>query len=156
MTDIPPLYELSVERHIAAPPAVVWRVMTERLAEWWCPKPWTTEVVEQDWRPGGRSAMVMHGPNGEAMPMDGVFLDVIPGRSFVFTDAFTKGWQPQKAFMVGFFQLTATDGGTHYRAGARHWDETAMEQHEAMGFADGWTAVATQLATLAEAEAARG
>ena len=45
-------HELSVTRLIDAPVALVWKTATERLAEWWCPKPWTTEIVEQDWRAG--------------------------------------------------------------------------------------------------------
>jgi uncharacterized protein YndB with AHSA1/START domain len=33
---------------------------------------------------------------------------------------------------------------------ARHWDEKAMQTHRAMGFEQGWGAVADQLAELAE------
>ena len=69
--------ELSVTRLIDAPVETVWKIATERLEEWWCPKPWTVEIIEQDWRAGGRSAMVMRGPNGEEMPHEGVFLEVI-------------------------------------------------------------------------------
>ena len=36
MSDAP--FELSVERHIAAPPAALWTIMTDRITEWWCPK----------------------------------------------------------------------------------------------------------------------
>jgi len=50
------------------------------MEEWWCPKPWTVEIIEQDWHAGGRSAMVMRGPNGEEMPQEGVFLEVSPGK----------------------------------------------------------------------------
>jgi len=32
-------YELSITRLIDVPPATVWRVWTERLEEWWAPKP---------------------------------------------------------------------------------------------------------------------
>lgn len=39
-------HELAVERHISAPPEAVWQIMTDRLAEWWCPKPWRTEIIE--------------------------------------------------------------------------------------------------------------
>lgn len=78
---------------------------------------------------------------------------MVPNRSIVFTDAFAAGWMPQKAFMVGFVTLTPEGAGTRYRAGARHWDEEACRQHEAMGFAAGWSTVADQLAELAEAEA---
>jgi uncharacterized protein YndB with AHSA1/START domain len=144
-------FELSIERHIAASPEAVYKIWTERLAEWWCPKPWTTELIALDLRPGGRSAMVMSGPNGETSPVEGVVLDVIPGRLIVFSDAFTVGWIPNKPFMVGIFSFTPEGSGTRYRAAARHWDEAAMQQHAQMGFIDGWTTVANQLAELAEA-----
>jgi uncharacterized protein YndB with AHSA1/START domain len=147
-------YELSVTRLIDAPVELVWTIATERMPEWWCPRPWTTEIVEQDWRPGGRSAMIMRGPNGEEHPQEGVFLEVIPGKRFVFTDAFKAGWIPQTAFMVGFFEFADEGGKTRYTAGARHWSEEALKQHEAMGFADGWGKVAKQLAEIAETEKA--
>jgi len=145
-------HELAVERYINAPPEKVWRIMIDRLTEWWCPKPWTTEIIENDWRPGGRSAMVMRGPNGEESGGEGVFLEVIPNRRFVFTNAFLAGWIPATPFMVGIFELTPEGSGTRYRAAARHWDEAAMQQHKEMGFTEGWTTVANQLAALAEAE----
>lgn len=150
----PPL-ELSVACHIDAAPAMVWRIMTERLAEWWCPTPWRTEIIALDWRAGGRCAMVMHGPNGQQSPSEGVFLEVVPGVRWVSTDAFSPGWKPKEPFMVGIWEIAADGAGTRYRAAARHWTEDAYAQHKAMGFADGWGAVALQLKTLAEAEASR-
>ena len=145
--------ELSVTRLIDAPVALVWKIATERLAEWWCPRPWMTDIIEQDWRPGGRSAMIMRGPNGEEHPMEGVFLEVTPERRFVFTDALKAGWSPQTAFMVGLFEFADEGGKTRYTASARHWTAEAKAQHEEMGFVGGWTAVAGQLAEIAEAEA---
>lgn len=144
--------ELSVTRHIAAPPDRVWRIMTERLPEWFCPKPWRTEVIEQDWRAGGRSAVVMHGPNGEKSSGDGVFLEVTPGRRFVFTDAFVAGWRPRGPFMVGIMEIEPEGDGTRYTASARHWSEESLRQHKEMGFEAGWSTVADQLAELAEAD----
>ena len=146
-------YNLSITRLIDAPVDVVWKVATERLTEWWCPKPWTTEIVEMDWRAGGRSAMTMHGPEGEEHPQEGVFLEVTSGKRFVFTDAYTVGWVPQNPFMTGVFEFADEGGKTRYTASARHWTEKAFKQHEAMGFEDGWGAVAEQLAALAEEEA---
>lgn len=147
-------HELVIERLINAPVSAVWKAWTDHLEEWWCPKPWRTEIVEQDLRPGGRSAMVMRGPEGEAHPMEGVILEVVPERSVVFTDAFTKGWKPAGPFMVGFFELMPQGDKTHYRAGARHWTAEAKAQHEAMGFIDGWTKVAEQLEEVAKRLAA--
>lgn len=144
------LYELSVTRLIQTPRADVYRVWTERLTEWWCPKPWTTEVVEQNLRPGGRSALVMRGPNGEVSDMEGVVLEVVPNERIVFTNAFTAGWVPQAPFMVGLFTFADEDGGTRYTATARHWDAETMRKHEEMGFHPGWDIVAGQLAALCE------
>ena len=152
-------WELSVTRHIAAPPDAVWKIMTERLTEWWCPRPWRTEIIEQDWRAGGRSSVMMHGPNGEKSGGEGIFLEVTPGKRFVFTDAVAKTtgkWTAQGPFMIGGFEISPEGGGTHYYAWARHWDEQACRRHEEMGFIEGWKAVAEQLAELAEGEAGAG
>ena len=147
-------FELAIERFSDAPPEMVWRVWTERLEEWWASKPWTTRVIANDMRPNGRMdgrmALVLGGPDGAASEMEGVYTEVIPNKSIVFTNAFTAGWIPQAPFMVGFFAFSPEGKGTRYRAGARHCDEAAHQRHEAMGFTQGWTIVADQLASLAE------
>lgn len=148
MSDVP--YELSVTRHIAAPPERVFRIWVDRLEEWFAPKPWTTRLIEQDLRPGGRSAMVMKGPDGETPPMEGVILEVVENRRIVVTDAFSAGWIPQTAFMVSIMTFEPEGDGTRYTAAARHWNEEARKQHEAMGFHPGWDIVADQLAALCE------
>lgn len=142
---------LQIERHIGAKPDVVWHAMTKRQPEWWCPKPWTVEIIAQDWRAGGRSAMVMRGPDGEEMRQEGVFLEVVDGRRFVTTDAFRVGWVPQPAFMTGCWEVMPDGDGSLYRASARHWNATDMQRHEAMGFTNGWGICADQLAAMCTA-----
>lgn len=144
-------WALTIERRIAAPPAKVWQIMTERQTEWWCPKPWHAEIIEQDWRAGGRSAMVMKGPEGEEHPQEGVFLEVTPGVRFVSTDAFHQGWKPAGPFMVGIWEIAPDGDGTLYRARALHWTEEAMASHADMGFEQGWNACTDQLQALCEA-----
>jgi uncharacterized protein YndB with AHSA1/START domain len=146
-------HELSITRLINASPETVYRVWTERTREWWAPLPYTTPVVEMDVRNGGRGRMVMKAPDGTEMPNEGVFLEVVPNRKIVITDAFTTGWIPQDAFMVAIFTFEPEGSGTRYTARVRHWNEEARKRHEAMGFQQGWTAVAGQLAELAEASA---
>jgi uncharacterized protein YndB with AHSA1/START domain len=143
-------YELSVTRLIAAPPETVYRAWTEHTESWFAPKPWKTQVLEQDLRPGGRSLIKMSGPEGELEPMEGVFLEVVPNRRIVSTDAFAAGWRPAKPFMVSITTFEPEGDGTRYTATARHWDEESMKQHEAMGFHQGWGMVAQQLAEVAE------
>lgn len=149
-------HELSITRLIDAPRAVVWQVWTERTAEWFCPRPWRVDIVAQELRAGGRSAMVMHGSAGEEMPLEGVFLEVVPNRRIVSTDAFAAGWQPAGPFMVAITEFADEGAGTRYTATARHWTAEARAQHEAMGFATGWATVADQLAAIAEDVARAG
>ena len=144
-------FELGVSRRIGAPVEHVWRTMIERFGDWFCPLPWRAEAREVDWRAGGRSLVVMHGPEGEAVVNEGVVLAFEPNRRFVFTDAFTVGWRPSGPFMVAVFEVEAEGGGTLYRASARHWTREAMERHRAMGFETGWGVAADQLKALAEA-----
>ncbi|MET0364518.1 MAG: SRPBCC family protein [Sphingobium sp.] len=145
------LKELSVTRYIAAPPEKVWHVLTERQTEWWCPKPWRVEIVEQDRRAGGRASMTMVGPDGEVMPQEGIYLAYEEGRRFVTTDALNAALEPQGPFMVGIWEIEPEGDGTRYTARARHWTAEAMEQHRAMGFTEGWGVCADQLAALCEA-----
>ncbi|MGE4429204.1 MAG: SRPBCC domain-containing protein [Sphingobium sp.] len=143
--------ELSVHCTIDAPPDKVWDIMTHRLTEWWCPHPWTIEIVAMDWRAGGRNAMIMRGPDGEEMPQEGIFLEVVPGRRFVVTDAVTHDMHPKGPFMIGIWEVVPQGDGSLYRASARHWTDEACKSHADMGFADGWSICARQLKALAEA-----
>ncbi len=156
MTEHPnniPDQELSVEIFIDAAPDHVWTLMTQRQVDWWCPKPWRIEVVEQDWRAGGRAAITMFGPDGETNPIEGIFLEVVPGCRFVTTDAITADMRPAAPFMIGIWEITPEGSGTRYRASARHWTAEAMAQHRDMGFEAGWMVCAQQLKALAEGSA---
>lgn len=148
-----PEYALSLERTLAVPRAAVWRCWTEPalLCQWFCPKPWGVSHADIELHVGGRFFTQMVGPNGEQVPNSGVFLNVEAGRQLVFTDAFARAWVPSgKAFMVGEITLSdAPDGGTRYLARALHWSEADRQQHEAMGFHEGWAAATRQLEALA-------
>jgi uncharacterized protein YndB with AHSA1/START domain len=147
-------HELSIERTLDAPVSAVWKAWTHHLEEWWAPRPWTTKIVEQDLRPGGKSVLDMRGPDGEGGPMEGIFLEVTPERRIVFTNAMDGDWNPKNPYpmmIIGYFEFTDLgDGRTGYRAGARHWTAEAVEQHRAMGFEEGWGLCAEQLGEVAQ------
>lgn len=133
----------------------IWRCWTEAdlLKKWFAPSPWTTTEVELDVRPGGTNRFVMRSPDGQDMPNQGVYLDVVPNRTLVFTDAFTSAWHPsERAFMTVVVNLE-DDGPnkTKYIVRVRHWSVEACEQHVKMGFHDGWGQCARQLEAVAQA-----
>ncbi len=151
MTPTPDDRTLQLTRLIPAPRHLLWRAWTEPglLMQWFCPKPWRVVRAELDVRPGGRSLIVMQGPEGPEVPNPGIYLEVDPGRRLVATDAFTDAWTPSdKPFMVLDLQLSDEAGGTRYTAMAHHWTREAKAEHEAMGFHAGWGQATDQLAEL--------
>jgi uncharacterized protein YndB with AHSA1/START domain len=150
-------HELSVTCHIAAPRGIVWKVWTDMKGDWFCPKPWRAEVIEEDLRPGGRSAIRMFGPDGEDTgPMEGVFLEVRPGEKVVSTDAYASGWAPQTPFMTSIWSFSDEGEGVRFTAIARHWNAEAKQKHEEMGFHPGWDQMMEQFKDLCEKAAVRG
>ncbi len=144
--------ELSFSRLLDAPREKLFRCWTEPqlLTQWFTPPPWKTIKAEVDVRAGGQCNITMQGPEGQEVPNPGVYLDVIPGRKLVFTDAFTTAWRPSaKAFMVGEIKFEDEDGKTRYTATVRHWSAEDSKQHEAMGFHQGWGIATDQLEALA-------
>lgn len=150
-----PKHELVLELILDAPREKLYRCWTEPelMKKWFAPKPWTTPHVENELRAGGKSLVVMRSPEGQEFPNPGQFLELVPNRKIVFTDAFTGDWVPKDGapFFVG--EVTFEDAGpgkTRYRARALHWTDEAKTQHEQMGFIPGWTQCARQLEELAK------
>ncbi|WP_374654050.1 SRPBCC family protein [Dongia sp.] len=145
--------ELVLDRLLDAPREKLFRIWTDpsTYGQWFCPKPWTVTKAELDVRPGGKSFIVMQGPEGQEFPSRGIYLDVVKNEKIVFTDAFTDAWTPSdRAFMVATVTFADEGGKTRYRAVARHWTPDARAEHEKMGFHEGWGIVATQLEALAK------
>ncbi len=148
-----PQHSLVLERVLDATPAQIYKAWTtpELLKQWFAPAPWTIVSADCDLRPGGSSGIVMKSPEGEEYPNPGVYLELVPDKRIVTTDAFLPGWIPTgQPFMVAHVELEDLgDGRTKYTATAMHWTEEARAQHEQMGFHEGWGQVADQLNALA-------
>ena len=144
-------HELVLTRLIDAPREKLFRAWTEPelMKQWFCPRPWTTPVIEVDLRAGGANYILMRGPDGTEMPNRGVYLEVVKNERIVFTDAYTSAWVPSaKPFFTGIITFEDEGGKTRYTARARHWTREDRETHEKMGFHEGWGACADQLAEL--------
>jgi len=152
--ETPHEYDLVLERTIAAPADVLYRCYTEPdlVCQWFCPEPWKVTEAQLDLRPGGASYHRMEGPDGDVNHVRGQYVEIVPGKRIVGTDAFIGNWVPsEKPFMTSIITFRDMgDGTTLYRAVARHWSEEDMKGHEAMGFHEGWGKAADQLAELAQ------
>ena len=149
----PAEHELVLTRLLDAPKEKLFRCWTEPqlLKQWFAPKPFTVPVADVDVRAGGASNIVMRGPDGTDYPNAGMYLEVVPNRKLVFTDALRPGFIPAgEPFMVAEVTFEDEGGKTRYIARARHWNAAAKAKHEAMGFHQGWGQCADQLEALAK------
>lgn len=148
-----PDHDLVISRLLKAPRAALWRAWTEpeRLKEWWCPKPWVTEVRAFELRAGGAFHTFMSGPDGGTSDNPGCFLEIVPGERIVSTSMLLGGWRPATPWMAMTAVITFADeaDGTRYTATAMHPDAATRDRHAEMGFFEGWNLCIDQLEACA-------
>ena len=150
---IDPKLDLVLERSVDVSPELFWMAWTqpEHVMKWFTPVPWTTVECEIDLRPGGLFRTVMRSPEGQDHPNDGCYLEVVPNRKLVWTDALEAGFRPSRWDAHLGFRFTASivleplGKGTKYTAIVMHSDPESRQKHDAMGFQDGWGKALDQL-----------
>ena len=150
---IDPTLDLVFERAVDVPPHLVWAAWTtpEHVLKWFAPKPYETIECEIDLRPGGLFRTVMRSPEGETMDNGaGCFLEVVENRRLVWTAALGPGFRPTDSDFpfTAIITMEPSGSGTKYRAVAVHGSKALKEQHEEMGFHEGWGAALDQLVAL--------
>ncbi len=163
MTAVPtmpfnPDLDLELVRVAELAPALVWEAYTtpELLMQWFCPKPWGVSACEIDLRPGGRFSSTMRSPEGEEFPNEGCYLEVVPGKRLIWTDALHAGYRPVAVAQTGAEGLLFTavvtiepeGAGTKYTAHVMHADAASRQKHAEMGFEMGWGTAFDQLVAL--------
>ncbi|MCK6481535.1 MAG: SRPBCC family protein [Planctomycetes bacterium] len=155
-----PRLDLVLERVVDVPPAKVWAAWTrpEHVVKWFTPAPWSTTECTIDLRPGGGFLTVMRSPEGKEFPNVGCYLEIVPERRLVWTNALLPGFRPASPpedDHCGHFLMTAaillepSGKGTRYTAVVLHRDEEGRRTHEDMGFRDGWGKALDQLVAQA-------
>ena len=148
-------HDLVISRLVRAPRAKLWQAWTDPvlLKEWWCPKPWTTEVRAFDLRPGGAFHTFMQGPDGGTSDNPGCFLHIVPMSRLVLTSALLADWRPATPWMnfSAIIDMADEGNGTRYTATVMHPDTATRDRHEQMGFFEGWGTCIDQLEAFAAA-----
>lgn len=146
--------DLVISRLVRAPRALLWRAWTEPelLTQWWCPKPWTTQVRAFDLRPGGGFHTFMQGPDGGTSDNPGCFLEIVAHSRIVFTSLLTAGWRPGTPWLAftAIVSLADEADGTRYVATVMHPDKATRDRHEELGFFEGWNICIGQLEAFAQ------
>jgi len=113
MTPKTKAYELEMERTLQAPIAKVWDALTDRelVGRWYGPtEDFRTEVLEWDFRVGGKYRIAMHAPDGNTHTCYGVFSEITPMKRV----SYTWSWEDQDPMdSLVTFELSEKGGQTH-------------------------------------------
>jgi uncharacterized protein YndB with AHSA1/START domain len=154
-TSTHPELDLTVSRIIRAPRLAIWNAWADPTSfeQWWVPAPEVCRVRAMDLRPGGSFQTEISQDGVEFAPhIAGCFLAVDELERIVFTDALVVGWRPaETGFLTAVITMKDHPDGTEYVATAMHGSVADRNQHEELGFHDGWGTVIRQLADLVEA-----
>lgn len=149
-----PTLDLVITRVIQAPRAAVWRAWSDpsSFAQWWVPAPAQCKVVAMELSPGGAFVTQISENGGDFMPhLNGCFLAVDVAERLVFTTCLVSGWRPaEEPFITAIIRFLDHPLGTEYVAHVMHKNNTDRNNHEEMGFYDGWGTVIEQLTNLVE------
>jgi len=127
---------LSLKRTFDAPLKLVWEAWTqpEHIALWWGPKGMDIEVIEHDFRVGGKWEYVMPMPNGNKFTSEGIYSAIVELEK-IFSSAnfkpMTEGVEIQ-----AFFEENGDK--TNFTFNCVHPTEEYCKQQEEMGFYNGW------------------
>lgn len=144
--------DLSVERVLDVSPEHLWAAWTtpELVERWFVPPGWTMADCRIELRPGGAFAGTMGLPDGTPHAFRACYLEVVPLRRLVWTDALVEGWRPSASpFITTALTFEPQGAGTRYRTVVLHKDEATRKAHEAKGFHENWKTVTDQLTAVA-------
>ena len=145
--------DLVLTREFDATPEKLYRAWTQPalITQWFTLGTWKAVKAEMDVRPGGANLITMRGPDGAEFPNRDVYLEVVPNKRLVLTDAYTSAWVPsEQPFMTVTLTFEGLAGGrTRYTARVSHWTVADREKHEEMGFHQNWPVAAEELAAVA-------
>ena len=149
-----PQLDLVFERVVDIPPQLIWAAWTteEHIKHWFTPAPWRTIGCAIDLRPGGIFHTVMLSPEGQEFPNAGCYLEIVPQRRLVWSNAVQPGFRPAAKPVstvdfpfTGIIEMEAQGAGSRYTATVLHADAEARDRHAAMGFQEGWGKALDQL-----------
>ncbi len=136
----------TLKRTFNAPIHVVWEAWTqaEHIAEWWSPKGIKTEVVEHNFKVGGKWKYIMPMPNGQEFIAEGQYTEIIEFEKIVSSASFkpmTEDVEIQSLF-------EANGDKTNFIFNVVHATEEYKIQQEKMGIMNGWGSVFDRLEEL--------
>ncbi len=134
---------LTLRRHLAAPPARVFRAWTDpqEIARWMGPGEVEVLGAEIDARRGGRYRIAMRTPDGEEHHVGGTYREVVKNKKLVFTWAWRS--TPERESLVTVSFQPDGEGTILTLMHEQFFDQGARDRHE-----HGWAGSLAKLEAL--------
>lgn len=131
--------EIVLTRQIDAPRALVYRAFTDpaHLVKWFGPHGFTSRDAKVDLRVGGVWRIVMVGPDGQAYPVKGTYMAIVPNERLVYLDEWVTDFKPTES-MVVTINLSDRDGGTLLEVRTMAASDEDRKTLVTMGMVEGW------------------
>ncbi len=137
---------ITIEKSFNAPLKTVWEAWTqsEHIVKWWAPPGMELEVIEHDFKVGGKWKYTMPMPDGSPFISEGIYKEIIEYKKIV-TSADFRPMTENVELQVHF----ESDGNkTKFTFSVIHPTVDYCKQQEAMGINNGWGSAFARLETL--------
>jgi uncharacterized protein YndB with AHSA1/START domain len=127
---------LTLKKTFDAPVELVWEAWTqpEHIAKWWGPKGMSINVVEHNFKVGGKWKYVMPMPNGGEFISEGAYSEIEKFKKIVTSANF----RPMTEGVEIHVLFEKVGEKTNFVFSVVHPTEEYCRQQEKMGFYNGW------------------
>lgn len=139
---------LTLKKKFDAPIDLVWEAWTqpEHISKWWGPNGMPINVIEHDFKVGGKWKYVMAMPDGKEFVSEGVYAEIVAFEKIV-TSANFKPMTEGVEIRISFEKEGEK---TNFTFSVLHPTEEYCKQQEQMGFYNGWGSAFKRLETFLE------
>jgi uncharacterized protein YndB with AHSA1/START domain len=137
---------LTLKRTFNADIKIVWEawIQPEHIAQWWGPKGMHVNVIQHEFKPGGKWKYVMLMPDGNEFISEGVYSEIIELKKIVTSANFI----PMTEGVILQILFEENDDKTNFTFSVIHPTEEYCKQQEKMGFYNGWGSTFNRLETF--------
>jgi len=141
--------EIVITREFDVPARILFAAWStpEHLLRWFGPEGWPLTLCEVDFRVGGRWRFAMTGASGvQNTPFGGEYLEIVPDRRIVFTNAFEE---PGAETLLVTVTFDEHDGRTTLGILTTFTTVEVRDWHVDQGYEAGYASALDQLTALA-------
>lgn len=137
---------LTIKKVFNAPVNLVWDAWTEsdHIIQWWAPPGMKINVVEHDFKVGGKWKFSMPMPNGSEFVSEGNYLEIIEHKKIVTSADF----KPMTENVELHISFEADGDNTNFEFCVIHETEEYCKAQEKMGFYNGWGSTLNRMEAL--------